>query len=435
MPMLTRGTIAARIAVQYRASSRVNVQIASLRSSVASALGAPPVAGAVQLSCSVVPNPFAVLWRKRRLITQDDWHLLVLVLLDAARDTSDASVRSALEAALTAAHVPTTRQVVEFLAGNMPTTTATAVPPPATLRPTGSPAGYAFADRTSGPGERGFVAPVGCSTQGSTWADGVPAPEGRMPTRRVGPELTGTAFAASLQGLSETAREEAIYAAAMRGQIPGFLRDLVEIQVQAGGHTGTYRVMPDVLAIGTDADYLRVPLRPGTAQRLADAWGMVLPTPKIVDDIASHAQVKLVPRPLTPARGERRSSTRLYVESNRLIQEQKGDRTGLVSGAKKHVVISPSLATHPRSVLIYGWYYPTLAQAQAALGARHRVSYIQPHSWVHADSYVDYSHGIQLVAGRMVVDGVERSTDEVLKSRDLSPLLSNQGALRLTRYI
>ncbi len=71
--------------------------------------------------------------------------------------------------------------------------------------------------------------------------------------------------------------------------MPDFLRHLVSVSVKAkwdgAEHTAIYDVMPDYLAIGSDADFVRMPMTPRTAQAFCDAAGMALPTRKMCNDI------------------------------------------------------------------------------------------------------------------------------------------------------
>src|SRR5262249_19858043 len=59
---------------------------------------------------------------------------------------------------------------------------------------------------------------------------------------------------------------------------------------------------------------------------------------------------------------------------------------------------------------------------------------IQPLSNVHSAGYVDYSHGIQLVAPTCTVDGQTTSTLDLYQHPTLSRLVSNEGPLRTPRY-
>ena len=64
----------------------------------------------------------------------------------------------------------------------------------------------------------------------------------------------------------------------------------------------------------------------------------------------------------------------------------------LVSGIKKDIVITRRLAEHRRRVAIYGWH-------------RAPGDPIQPLYVGHADTYVDYSHGVRLVRRSATIGG------------------------------
>ncbi|MFN7135102.1 MAG: hypothetical protein ACK4N5_23705, partial [Myxococcales bacterium] len=185
-------------------------------------------------------------------------------------------------------------------------------------------------------------------------------------------------------------------------------------------HTATFQVMPDYLAIGSDDDQVRIPMNPLTAQRIADAFGMSLPTRLVVDAVYANAEVKLPPRPMTP--GAQMMSNAYFAQHDATIDGQLAGRTpgALVAGHKKDVVLTNLLAQRPDRVAIYGWHQPN---GKA----------IQPLSTIHENTYADYSHGVRLVGGTVRVDGVERPIAEVLRDPVLSKLLSDEGPLRLTR--
>jgi hypothetical protein len=257
--------------------------------------------------------------------------------------------------------------------------------------------------------------------------------------------ITGSQYAAAFQSLSVNQRETAIVDAVRRGCIPSFLRQYVPVPVSGGGHTGTIYVMPDVLSIGTDADFLRVPLKPGNAQKVADMFGGYLPTTKMVDSIFAASSVKLTPRTFTPGRGGQpnvpRDNIHFIVDSNQLNEQERAGRIGLISGTKKHIVIDPQMRSSSYldgsgrvKLWIYGMYYPTMQQAQASGVCAAGKQYIQPRSWVHDADYVDYSHGIQVVSSQMVVDGQQRNLAEVLADASLSPMLSSYGRITNPKY-
>jgi len=234
----------------------------------------------------------------------------------------------------------------------------------------------------------------------------------------------GSEFIQSLAGLDRDAREEAVLRELKSGNIPDFLRHLVPITVTAMDtegrqHTAVYQVMSDYLAIGSDRDFVRVPMDPHTAQAFCDAFGFVLPTPKMVDDIWREATSKMIPQPLTRAREDPLT----FVAHNRMIERQiAGQYPGeLRAGDKKDVVITNRLSEKPGRVAIYGWHFPSGDP-------------IQPLTTVHADWYVDYSHGIRPVARTIKVDGVDVPYEEVLRDPKLHGLLSNEGVMRVWSY-
>lgn len=250
----------------------------------------------------------------------------------------------------------------------------------------------------------------------------------------------GSAVFEKLASLSPADREEAIAREILSGNIPDFLRKFQSVTIrieqnansQPGqpdvpkgsarpdqAHTATIEVMADYLAIGSDDDFVRVPMTPMTAQRIADAFGCSLSTRKIADEIYQASPVKLAPMPLTEAR----EATTTFAQHNSIIEKQRaGHGLGeLVAGIKKDVVVTNRLAERPNRVAIYGW---------------HKLdgSPIQPLTIVHYNGYVDYSHGIRLVRRSVTVDGKPRDIRHVLHSAELCPLLSDEGPLLRPSY-
>ena len=177
--------------------------------------------------------------------------------------------------------------------------------------------------------------------------------------------------------------------------------------------------MPDYLAIGSDRDFVRVPMNPHTAQAFCDAFGFVLPTPKMVDDIWRESLSKIIPQPLTESREDQRT----FLTHNRMIEEQiAGQYLGeLRAGHKKDVVITNRLNERPNRIAIYGWHFPSGEP-------------IQPITTVHADWYIDYSHGIRPVARTIKVDDAGIPYEKVLHDPKLHVLLSNEGVMPLSSY-
>lgn len=242
--------------------------------------------------------------------------------------------------------------------------------------------------------------------------------------KRPNDAIGGDEFFKSLEKLTAVEREEAIAKEVLRGNVPEFLRTFQKVTVKAKDAAGkertvVFEAMPDYLAVGSDADFVRVPMTPQTAARIADAFGCALPTRKIVDEVYRTATVKLEPKPMT----ENRESAATFLRHNALIEEQRaGKKLGeLVAGIKKDVVVSNRLAERPNRVAIYGWH---------KLDGKP----IQPLTIVHVDWYVDYSHGVRLMRRAVVVDGQTRDVWHVLYSADLNPLLSDEGPVTRPTY-
>jgi len=219
-------------------------------------------------------------------------------------------------------------------------------------------------------------------------------------------------------------REQAIGDEILKGNLPEFLRRLIGVELHCKAPSGriltaTVFVTPDYLAIGTDDDFLRIPMNLYTATTITERFGFVLPTRKIVDAIYDQSAYHLVPQPMQP--GPQMRSTGYYRTHNQLIEEQAhalGVRLGeLVAGHKKDVVMTNLLATRIGQIAIYGWH-------------RGPGQPIQPLSTVHGAHYADYSHGIRLIGGMALIDGTLRSIYDLLRDPLLAKVLSDEGPIR-----
>lgn len=237
---------------------------------------------------------------------------------------------------------------------------------------------------------------------------------------------TGSQFMAEVAALDETAREQRIVEEVTGGNVPGFLRTFVPVDVSGsvGGTpvSATIFVTPDYVCIGRDDDFARIPMTPLIAQPIADAFDCLLPTRKMVDAIYAQASVKLAPAPISPATVDIMLATTMYRHHEMVEEQRAGQPLGaLIGGIKKDVVITPLLASNPGRVAIYGWHQLNGTP-------------IQPLYLGHVDWYVDYSHGIRLVSQRMVVDGAEMSVADVLADANLHVLLSDEGVVTNPSY-
>lgn len=235
--------------------------------------------------------------------------------------------------------------------------------------------------------------------------------------------LAGTQFIRYLVTLEPEQREAAIVAEVLSGNIPAFLRQLVPVEVSspfdAHGEvpvSATLCVIPDYLAIGSDDDYVRMPMNFQSSTTIAREFGFVLPTDRIVDAVHQQADYQFRPQPLKP--GPHMVLPDYFRTHDRRIRAQGlRDRVApgtLVAGHKKDVVLSNRLNQRGGRIAIYGWHYRDGTP-------------IQPLSTAHHAGYADYSHGIRLVSQFVTIDGKRYSIYDVLRDTDL---LNGDGAIR-----
>jgi hypothetical protein len=230
---------------------------------------------------------------------------------------------------------------------------------------------------------------------------------------------TGSQFVELIGDLTLGEREAAVVREVLRGNVPEFLRQLKPIALAATDDTGNRHiavcfVMPDYVGVGTDADLFRFPLTPRAAMEIADALDCTLITPRVSDAVHGAAEVKLQPRPLT----QDRETVATFYYHHQLIEEQRDGKPAglLVSGIKKDIVWTNRLKEKPHKLALYGWHYPNGRPIQSV--------YVG-----HWDRYVDYSHGVRLMANRIIVDGHELLVVDVLKDRELCGLISGEGVI------
>jgi len=242
---------------------------------------------------------------------------------------------------------------------------------------------------------------------------------------RSGRALTGPAFVKEARRKSKAGREQFIYEQAIAGNIPNFMRRLKKIPLRTklkNGRwlSGSIMVTRDYFSIGDDRNFVRVPMNPITAQRIANRLGFMLPTTKIVDEIYKKAEIKLSPKPLPP--GKQMTTVDYFARHNRMVESQLNAQKYrmLTAGHKKDIVLTNKLLARPNRVAIYGWHRKSGVP-------------IQPLSLVHDDKYADYSHGVRFVWKVMEVGGKRYNVADVLRHKVWSQLISKEGPIRQSR--
>lgn len=242
----------------------------------------------------------------------------------------------------------------------------------------------------------------------------------------------GSEFARQITGLSIEEREEAVIREILSGNVPSFSRTLKAIRIQETLNSTNYEIVIFVaceyLAIGSDHNYLYMPMTPSTAQDLADSLECSLPTKKLVDIIYERADNSLRPQPIPPSNAM--TTVPVFQQHTDSIRHQylkKGkvrSADKIVAGHKKDIILSNKIYDPDRSsgcVVIYGWHQ---AKNQA----------IQPVYNGHADWYADYSHGVRLIFKTALLNGKQVNLEEILKDAEMSYLLNREGVIEIPYY-
>lgn len=252
--------------------------------------------------------------------------------------------------------------------------------------------------------------------------------------------MKGSEFGRGITDVTSQAWEDAIFAA----RDSWIVWPMVDVEApDPRGTSAVFRTTADFFAIGEPDDYLYIPMRGTTAQKIADELGLVLPTKKTIDLTwsATPPEGRLTPKPKPEVVGtSRQTSVQAAREHSATVQAQRAELGAgegqLVRGHKKNAgVLTNRLALQPQQLSIYGWHTPVpLPIGRPTVKANQPV---QPLSLIHGWNYVDYSHGVtfcdpevRIRSGGGMVPAVNVWTSQVI---DRTALLSDEGPLKLTR--
>jgi len=238
--------------------------------------------------------------------------------------------------------------------------------------------------------------------------------------------MKGSEFIQAYEKATAAAQEALVLQAFADGHFPAFLRQFVEVVVAGKSRDGAthevrYRVAPDYLSVGEDADYVLMPMLPDTAQRIVDSWGCLLPTERMVEQIHAHA-TRLTMGAFSPPH----ETTDIAKHSALCLRRRvlRGLAPGaFTSGDKKDIVITPLLVAHPDGLAIYGGRWDGSGKLIQSLTAT-----------AHNRRYKDYSHGVRAVAMDALLDGQPTTVAAILADANLCPLLSHEGRVTQPRY-
>jgi len=239
--------------------------------------------------------------------------------------------------------------------------------------------------------------------------------------------VEGSEYVDQVSSLSIADREMAVVQEVLSGNVPSFSRRMKMLTISetlnGKNHELKIFVACDYMAIGSDRDYVYIPMTPITAQLLADTLNCTLPTKRIVDIIYHKANHKLTPQPIPPS--DSMTTIPVFNQHTDSIKQQVLLRNlirspdGLWAGHKKDIIISNEIyssADTSKRVVIYGWH-------------KGENDPIQPVYNGHASFYADYSHGVRLISKSAVLDGESIDLDHILKDPVLSRLISDEGML------
>lgn len=232
--------------------------------------------------------------------------------------------------------------------------------------------------------------------------------------------VTGSEFLNDHRSSNYVTLEQDAIAELLDGNCPFFMKKFCPVEV---GDV-MYLASPDYLCLGSDEDYVRIPLSGSGAQKVIDAFQCSLPTVKMVNDIYAQAGNKLVAIPFGPPYdASMMSATRIEWINGKINGQMKGrDNALLTEGHKKNVVLTNKLgANNPsKRVAIYGWFQANGKVIQGLNPSTHEISYF------------DYSHGIRLIANIASVNGQLMSLHEAFASRP--KVFSDEGEVEFLSY-
>lgn len=236
--------------------------------------------------------------------------------------------------------------------------------------------------------------------------------------------ITGTAFYKQAAAYNWKQRDSLFLDHFNLGNLPQFFFRFKPISFAYKDSLGnTYHISfycsPDYAMIGTKKDWARVPLTPLAAQVMADSLHCFLPTRKMVDLIYQQSTVKLEPVPMYAYR----DSTVTMWQHHLIIEGQRKEMKGLISGIKKDVVICSEEALKGKAnrVAIYGWH-------------KMDGKPIQPLYTGHVNWYADYSHGARMVYEKIRVNGRWVHYKDLLRDPLLRSALTDETGTMMLRY-
>jgi len=205
------------------------------------------------------------------------------------------------------------------------------------------------------------------------------------------------------------------------------------VHLEMPGHSGTAWVMSDALGVGDADDWVRINASQTMEQEIADMLGLRLLTAKLADEIHKQAGIVIRPAidPVNLAADDKMADTSRMLLHHQKVQEKLSNDyhlTDLISTVGKDWIITNQIAGFPNKGANYGWH-DRLAKTLSEGG----LPLWQQVGLAHNRFHADYSQVVRLVSPDVMVDDQWMTYEDVLTSPELSPLLSYEGPMKITR--
>jgi len=212
-----------------------------------------------------------------------------------------------------------------------------------------------------------------------------------------------------------------------------FEHTFVPLTIQAGGHTGVFRVSQDALKI----DGVRVNVTATLQQHVADMLGGYLLTPKLLDQMWAQRAVTITPCTARSVVGM--STSAAMVKHSECVDDKLATaggatESGIVQTVGKTWVITNALLDHPGKACNAGWHLEKPLGGEVPFDVAPTLQgahMIQSPGYHHDFNWIDYSQICLLVHRDCVIDG--KPTTFVDAARNFWPLVSHEGVLRVLR--
>ena len=237
------------------------------------------------------------------------------------------------------------------------------------------------------------------------------------------PSKLGSSIFLELDNRLGTLREDQIYSLAAMGCVPTFLRQWLELPVSFGSLSGTIYVLPDYFCLGTNEDYLYVPMGALNAERVGALFNARLPTKRLVQLMYNQGRKQVAQPWGAPYDGSMSHTSRWPKQTFRVRDALNAQAGELTEGHFKSIITSKRTMDNEGKMLgFWGWFDKAGKP-------------IQGDSQAHGAGYCDYSHGAHYIANEMVLDGQLLDVGEVLRHRDYYRVISDEQFGTYTTYL